>query len=54
MSEEERKEPEQPKLPELGPIVIDHNKKVAIVGTSHSWMLAPFDDESFEDRKSVV
>jgi hypothetical protein len=52
MQEEERKEEikEEPiqKNIALSPIVIDHNKKVAIVGTSHSWMLAPFDDESFE------
>lgn len=33
---------------QLPPIVIDPNKKVAIVGTSHSWMMAPFDDPSFE------
>lgn len=52
MAEEERKEEvkeeTQQQVPVLGPIVINPNKKVAIVGTSHSWSLAPFDDESFE------
>ena len=48
MAEEERKEETQQQVPVLGPIVINPNKKVAIVGTSHSWMLAPFDDDSFE------
>ncbi len=33
---------------ELEPLKFDPNKKVAIVGTSHSWMLAPFDDPSVE------
>ncbi len=44
---EENKEVKSPQV-ELSPLIIDPNKKVAIVGTSHSWKLAPFDDESFE------
>jgi hypothetical protein len=45
---EENKEEMPQQLPVFEPIIIDPNKKVAIVGTSHSWKLAPFDDESFE------
>ena len=48
MPEGDQAETQVQEVKELGPIVIDPNKKVAIVGTSHSWMLAPFDDESFE------
>lgn len=33
---------------ELPPIVIEPEKKVAIVGTSHSWHMAPFDDPDVE------
>jgi len=34
--------------PELEPLKFDPNKKVAIVGTSMSWMKAPYEDESVE------
>jgi len=39
---------EVPLVEELQPLKIDPNKKVAIVGTSMSWMKAPYEDESVE------
>jgi hypothetical protein len=48
MSDEEREEQPQPEITKLDPIVIDPNKKVAIVGTSHSWHMAPFDNMDYE------
>lgn len=44
----EEKLVEECKQPALEPIVIDPNKKVAIVGTSHSWTMAPFEDPTVE------
>jgi hypothetical protein len=42
----EETNPTPPELPP--PLTFDPNKRVAIVGTSQSWMLAPFDDETVE------
>jgi len=48
LPEELNKKPEEANTNIIQPLKPDPNKKVAIVGTSHSWLLAPFKDETIE------